>query len=281
MAKYDLDHKVHFIASHGHTIFHDPENKTTGQIGDGAAIAAVTALPVISDLRAMDIALGGQGAPIVPVGDRLLFGDYKYWLNLGGIANVSVKTDNGMVAFDLCPCNQLLDYFAKKKGLDYDDEGKLAASGKVSAEFCKKLSEIPFYELPGPKSLSNDFAKNEVIPMLDAGELSEEDALATGACHIADQITTNISRYQTGEEAAKLLVTGGGAFNKHLISMLEDLLKPINITVTVPDEQVIQFKEALVMALLGALRWREEENIFSSVTGAERDSIGGALWLGR
>ncbi len=281
MEKHDLDHKVHFIASHGHTVFHDPENKTTGQIGDGAAIAAVTALPVISDLRAMDIALGGQGAPIVPVGDQLLFGDYKYWLNLGGIANMSVRTENGMVAFDICPCNQLLDFFAQKNGQNYDEGGKLAASGKVSSELCGKLGAIPFYELPGPKSLSNDFAKNEAIPMLEISGMETEDALATAACHIAHQIARNVSRYQEGGDAAQMMISGGGALNIHLVSMIEDLLKPMQVTLIAPDEQVIRYKEALIMALLGALRWREEENVFSSVTGAARDSIGGALWLGR
>ncbi len=282
MEEHDLDHKVHFIASHGHTIFHDPESHTAGQIGDGAAIAASTALPVISDLRAMDMALGGQGAPIVPIGDKMLFGDYNYWLNLGGIANISIKTDNGIVAFDLCPCNQLLDYYAQKKGLEYDNGGSMAAGGKVDAPLCEKMNEMPFYELPGPKSLSNDFSKNEVIPIMEAADLSEEDALATAVCHITQQIVRNVKRYAGDEPiAAKLLVTGGGAFNTHLIHELQPLLASLNITIEVPDEQVIQFKEALVMALLGALRWREEETVFSAVTGASKNSIGGALWLGR
>lgn len=282
MDTHDLEHKVHFIASHGHTIFHDPENRTTGQIGDGAAIAAATSLPVISDLRAMDMALGGQGAPIVPVGDQLLFGEYQYWLNLGGIANMSIKTEHGILAFDLCPCNQLLDHFAKRKGLKYDDEGMLAANGTLSKTLFEKLGEIPFYELPGPKSLSNDFSRNEVIPMMESETISEEDALATAVGHIAQQIANNIKRYAGDEpEPTKLLVSGGGAFNTFLIERLRELLAPMNISIDVPDEKVINYKEAIVMALLGALRWREEENVFSSVTGATRNSIGGALWLGR
>lgn len=282
MEAHNLDHKVHFISSHGHTVFHDPENKTTAQIGDGAAIAAVTALPVITDLRAMDIALGGQGAPIVPVGDKLLFDEYNYWLNLGGIANISVSTPHGIVAFDLCPCNQLLDHFARKCGKEYDAEGQLAASGTVNKELLEKLATIPFYELAGPKSLSNDFSKNEVIPMLETAGLTEADSLATAVAHISGQIIANIKRYAgTDRMPAKLLATGGGAFNNFLMNQLQDGLPSMDIAITIPDEQVIQFKEAIIMALLGALRWREEENVFSSVTGASRDSIGGALWLGR
>ena len=280
MLRHDLAHKVHFIASHGHTVFHDPAEQTTFQVGDGAAIAAKLALPVISDLRAMDIALGGQGAPIVPIGDQLLFGDYDYLLNLGGIANISVKQQQGQyLAFDICPCNQLLDFFAGKNGLAYDAGGQLAGEGTVFPAIVSDLNGLSYYQRPTPKSLSNDFSTREALPLLEAYEPSVPDALATCTAHITQQIALAIQPFHAAGTTAILLATGGGALNTFLITKLQELLAPQGITVVVPDEQVIQYKEALVMALIGALRWREEVNVFSSVTGATQDSVGGALWM--
>lgn len=281
MDAHELELKVDFLASHGHTIFHSPEEKTTFQLGDGSAIAAALAMPVISDLRAMDVALGGQGAPIVPVGDRLFFNEHNYLLNLGGIANVTVKTGSNNIAFDICACNQVLNYFAEKKGLKYDDAGNLAQSGMVNEKVLEQLNEIAYYHLLPPKSLANEFSAEEVIPVIEAAGLSPEDALATSVCHIAEQITNALKNIPQQSTPTTMLVTGGGALNKHLIAVLQSLLAPEEITLVVPDEQLIQYKEAVVMALIGALRWREEENVFASVTGAARDSVGGALWMGR
>lgn len=279
--KHELELKVDFLASHGHTIFHKPEAKTSFQLGDGAAISAALAMPVIADLRSMDVALGGQGAPIVPIGDRLLFPDYNYWLNLGGIANVTVRTGDNYTAFDICACNQVLNHFAAKNGLKYDDAGKLAQSGMVNEKVLTQLDELSYYHLLPPKSLANEFSAEEVIPVIEAAGLSVADALATSVYHIAEQIARALRNTQGLQGPAKLLATGGGALNTYLVTVLQSMLAPEEITVTVPDEQLIQYKEGVVMALIGTLRWREEENVFSSVTGAVRDSVGGALWMGR
>jgi anhydro-N-acetylmuramic acid kinase len=281
MTANELDLKVDFLAVHGHTVFHDPAAATTFQLGDGAAISASLAMPVISDLRAMDIALGGQGAPIVPVGDRLFFGGHQYWLNLGGIANITIKHNDDYLAFDIGACNQVLNHFAAKKGLEYDDAGSLAKSGMVNEKVLEQLNELPYYRQDAPKSLANEFSVQEVIPVLEAAGLSVEDALATAVYHIAEQVVASIKNNPQPGGPVTMLATGGGALNSHLVAVLQSLLEPEEVSVVIPDEQLIRYKEAVVMALIGTLRWREEENVFSSVTGAARDSVGGALWMGR
>lgn len=281
--KHQLGHKVHFIASHGHTVFHEPENSTTCQIGDGATIAAVTGLPVISDLRAMDVALGGQGAPIVPIGDKLLFGGYDYLLNLGGIANITVmgqSPDAGILAFDVCPANQVLNGLAEREGEPMDRDGNMAAEGTLLPNVLDELNSAGYYRQAPPKSLSNDAARDLAYPKLLESSHHNHDLLRTMTQHIADQVTQAVSRYPHGKEQATLLCTGGGAFNTFLVTQLQKLLAPYNVTVMVPDAKVVAYKEALVMALIGTLRWREEENVLAGVTGATRDSVGGALWLG-
>ncbi len=287
----DLEHKLHFIASHGHTVFHDPAGNTTGQIGDGAVIAAVTALPVISELRAMDVALGGQGAPIVPIGDKLLFGGYDYLLNIGGIANVTVRSEsaqagqaNGgapaLVAFDVCAANQVLNALAEREGKDMDEDGAIARSGTLLPGMLDQLNELAYYSQLPPKSLSNEDARNMLLPTLLESENSNMDLLHTATVHIAQQIARAVAAHPHSKEQASMLVTGGGAFNGFLVEQLNKELAELNISVVVPDAQVVKFKEALVMALIGTLRWREEINVLSSVTGASRDSVGGALWIG-
>ncbi len=276
--KYNLGHKVHFIASHGHTVFHEPQHATTGQIGDGAAIAAVTSLPVISDLRAMDVSLGGQGAPIVPIGDRLLFGDFDYLLNIGGIANITVQASG--VAFDVCAANQILNGLAEREGKTMDEGGAMAAQGMLLPDVLDRLNSAAYYKQQPPKSLSNDAAKDLAFPILLEAAHSTYDMLHTMVRHIADQVAKTLQQYPHGKEQAKLLATGGGAFNTFLMMELEKALAPYNVTVVVPVANVVKYKEALVMALIGTLRWREEVNVLSSVTGASRDSVGGALWIG-
>jgi anhydro-N-acetylmuramic acid kinase len=279
--KYELSHQVHFIASHGHTVFHEPQNGTTCQVGDGAAIAAITGLPVISDLRAMDVALGGQGAPIVPIGDKLLFSGYDYLLNIGGIANITVPKDGSLLAFDVCPANQILNSLASREGDLMDEGGAMAAQGNLLADILDELNEGDYYQQQPPKSLSNEAARDLVFPKLLQSQHSVYDMLHTVTVHIAEQVALAVMQYPHGRDSANLLVTGGGAFNTFLVAQLQRLLTPYNVTVVVPDAAVVKYKEALVMALIGTLRWREEENVLSSVTGASRDSVGGALWLGR
>jgi anhydro-N-acetylmuramic acid kinase len=274
-----LKHKVHFIASHGHTAWHEPLEKTTTQIGDGAAIAAVTGYTTISDLRNMDVALGGQGAPIVPVADRLLFPDYDFCLNLGGIANITVNGPEPL-AFDICPANQLLDFFAATKELPFDEKGMLAASGILNESLLTTLNEHAFYQQPAPKSLSNAFSEKEMIPAFVGA--TAENALSTSVAHIAFQVGKAIRPYCGGQPEYKMLITGGGALNEYLVSTIEKELNRLNLAVScvVPEEKLVHFKEALAMSMIGVLRWREEENVLASVTGATRNSIGGALWLG-
>lgn len=276
----DLGHKVDFVASHGHTIFHDPSALTTGQIGDGAAIAAHTGLPVISDLRALDVALGGQGAPIVPVGDKLLFEGYDYLLNLGGIANLTVRRGQELLAFDVSPANQALNALAQRMGHEMDEDGAIAAAGTLLPDVLEEMNGQGYYVLPAPKSLSNEQAMGLAFPELLESPHRVPDMLRTMVEHIADQVAEAVKRYPVEVEEKRILLTGGGALNSFLVERLQHALQSLNVTVAVPDETVIRFKEALVMALIGTLRWREEVNVFSSVTGARRDSIGGALWMG-
>jgi len=282
IAQHGLEHKVHFIASHGHTTFHMPAQKMTAQLGEGAAIAAVTGLPVISDLRAMDVALGGQGAPIVPVGEQLLLPGYQYWLNLGGIANVSANLETGFTAFDICPANRVLNALAGELGRAYDENGSLAAGGITDKHLLAALNELPYYTLPWPKSLANDFGTDTVLPLIKNTRISIQGKLNTYTQHIAVQVAHAVAQLQKQQAAAegeqKMLITGGGAFNGFLVKQIQEQLQPYNVTVVVPDAQTVNYKEALIMALIGTLRWRQEPNVLSSVTGAQRDSVGGALW---
>ncbi len=276
----NIQHQVHFIASHGHTVFHEPEHNTTCQIGDGATIAAVTGVPVISDLRALDVALGGQGAPIVPIGDKLLFKDYDYWLNIGGIANITVPHNNSLLAFDVCPANQMLNALAQKEGNAMDENGTLAKMGELLPGILEELNEGAYYKLPAPKSLSNEAAQELVFPILLTSKHDTVDLLRTAVSHIADQVTESVRRFPVDKDGATMLVTGGGAFNLFLMEQLQKELLALNVTLKIPDPLIIKFKEALVMALIGTLRWREETNVLSIVTGASRDSISGAIWMG-
>jgi anhydro-N-acetylmuramic acid kinase len=280
VANFDLVHQVHFIASHGHTVFHEPQNHATFQVGDGASIAAITGLPVVSDLRAMDVALGGQGAPIVPICDKLLFGGYDYLLNIGGIANITVQaTDKGPVAFDICPANQALNILAGREGKVMDEGGAMAAQGSLIEELLEVVSRHSYYQHRASKSLSNEMALAISAPLLKDSVYENADLLHTAVVHIAAEVARAVSHFKHNKEQTTMLVTGGGALNTFLIERLQDALVPMNVKVTVPDDETVIYKEALAMALIGALRWREEVNVLGSVTGAVRDSAGGALWL--
>ncbi|HEX6913702.1 MAG TPA: anhydro-N-acetylmuramic acid kinase [Chitinophagaceae bacterium] len=275
-----LHHQVQLIASHGHTVFHAPARGMTAQLGDGAAIAAETGINVVSDLRAMDVALGGQGAPIVPVGEKLLFSQFPLLLNIGGIANISIRSAVRYIAFDICPANRVLNLLAARAGKSYDDQGQIAASGEVRPELLTRLNELPYYAQPYPKSLPNQFGTDVVFPMLAAEKT--KDALATYVQHIARQVRNAIEPLLSVlPQNCQLLVTGGGAYNSHLVKSISAELQPFGIEVIVPEKRIIEYKEALVMALLGVLRWREQNTVLASVTGARRDSIGGAVWVGQ
>lgn len=279
---HHLYHRVQLIASHGHTTFHAPHNGMTAQLGDGAAIAAATGINVVTDLRAMDVALGGEGAPIVPVGEQLLFPEFSCFLNLGGIANISINKPDGYIAFDVCAANRVLNMLAEQKGKSFDENGDMAARGKINTALLTRLNALDYYQQPYPKSLSNNFGTDIVFPIIQSFQLSTEDALRTYATHIVQQIAYAFNQLDVQKLAKKkLLVTGGGALNNFLVQSLKDALKAYDIEVVVPERQLIEYKEALIMALLGILRWREENTVLHSVTGAQRSSIGGAVWMGQ
>jgi anhydro-N-acetylmuramic acid kinase len=277
LKKVDYEKTPDVIGSHGHTTFHLPEKRMTHQLGDGAVIAAITNIPVVSDLRSMDIALGGQGAPIVPVGEKLLFPEYKFFMNIGGICNVSVHDKAEVTAFDVSPANRILNMLSEIAGKKYDRNGAMASRGKVDSVLLKKLNENSYYSKLPPKSLPNSFGTDILYPLILESQLSVSDALATYCEHIAVQTLNALKPYRM-KKKEKMLVTGGGALNKFLINRLKYYLNSTDLDVTVPDKDIVNYKEALIMGLFGVLRLRGQDNVFSSVTGASRDSCGGALW---
>lgn len=261
---------VDFISSHGHTIFHQPENGFTAQIGCGAGINAESNLPVVNNFRNTDVMLGGQGAPLVPIGDFLLFEKYDACLNLGGFANISFK--KSQKAFDISPCNIVMNIIANEFDAPYDDEGEIAASGTVNSELLLALNNLDFYQKVGAKSLGIEWVKTEFWPIIASfSSLSDADKMTTLSEHIALQITAVLNT----NNIENVLVTGGGAFNHFLINNIKNKTKT---KIIIPDSNIINFKEAMVFAFLGVLRIRNEINILNSVTGAVSNSIGGALY---
>ncbi|MBL3657007.1 anhydro-N-acetylmuramic acid kinase [Fulvivirga sediminis] len=266
--KYQVE--VDLIASHGHTVFHQPEKGFTLQIGNINDISAKTGLPVIGDFRSLDVAYGGQGAPLVPIGDKLLFSDYDYCLNLGGIANISYENNGQRIAFDISPCNMVLNHLAARLGKSYDHEGGFARSGHVDKELLKQFNNLPFYASPAPKSLGFEWVERNFFPLLEPGQQSTEDLLATCVEHFAFQISRTISK-----PGSRLLITGGGTFNNYLIERITSHSGGRNTEVIIPDKEVIGFKEALIFAFLGVLKITGQSNCMSSVTGASQNTCGG------
>jgi len=270
-----LQVKPDFISSHGHTVFHRPDLGFTSQIGDGAAIAAEAGLPVICDFRSMDIALAGQGAPLVPIGDKLLFSDFDFCLNLGGFANISYDDTHGKrIAFDICPANTVLNRLAQKMGYSYDPDGRLAKEGTIIEPLLDELNCLPYYNQPPPKSLWKDFTSKNIEPLLDRYPGSIPDLLRTYVEHIAIRVAASMHVKPAGK---KSLVTGGGA---HHIFLIERIKAHTSHSIMLPDRLIIDFKEALIFAFLGLLRMLGENNCLASVTGASRDSSGGAIYTG-
>jgi anhydro-N-acetylmuramic acid kinase len=269
----DMKRTFHFnvvcVGSHGHTVFHHPAAGYTLQIGNGEVIAKTAGIPVVSDFRSGDIALGGQGAPLVPAGERLLFPEYSMCLNLGGIANISLHAGDRTIAFDVCPANQLLNHLAHRMDKEYDPNGSMATSGKLREMVLANLNQISYYSSGPPKSLSREMVESSWFPLLPDTE-STEDLLHTCCKHIADQVG-QVLHEKTGKP---LLVTGGGAFNKQLLADLEAHLP---CTIHLPSEMVINYKEALIFGFLGLLRWLGLPNVLSSVTGASRDHCSGTI----
>ena len=262
-----------FIASHGHTVFHQPEKGLTTQIGSGAVIAARTGITTVCDFRTMDVALGGQGAPLVPIGDALLFGQYDACLNLGGFCNISFQEKDKRVAFDIAPCNMALNRMANLLGKTYDEGGNIACSGELVPSLLEKLNQIDYDRFPYPKSLGKEWFDQQFWPLIAEYEPNHSvaDLLHTVVQHIAVQIVRALPK-----SAGTLLATGGGAKNNFLIQSVK---KQWNGEVVVPDSLTIDFKEALIFAFLGLLRLQGEDNCLASVTGAEQDNCGGAVYF--
>ena len=275
-ARYNIG-KIDFVASHGHTIFHRPERGYTLQIGDGGILAAETGLKVICDFRSQDVAFGGQGAPLVPIGDELLFPAYDFCLNLGGFANVSYHDGDERKAFDICPANIVLNEYTRKAGFEYDDRGRMAAEGKLNEDLLGSLNELPFYALQHPKSLGYEFVVETVLPLIDNFGLDLKDVLQTFVEHAAVQISMVIEGVckNLKKEKANLLVTGGGAFNDYFIERLEHHCVA---EVSIPEREIIEFKEALIFAFLGLLKEQGEVNCLKSVTGARKDHSSGLVY---
>lgn len=263
-----------FIASHGHTVFHQPEIGLTTQIGNGAILAAQTKILTICDFRTKDVALGGQGAPLVPIGDELLFGEYDACLNLGGFSNISYRVDNKRIAYDISPCNMALNQLANLAGLPYDKDGQLSQSGQILPELLQKLNDLGYYHQKPPKSLGKEWFENAFYPVLEPFLVNNaiSDIARTVVEHIAMQIVANVP-----ETAQTLLITGGGAHHRFLIQQIQnqrDILK-----IVVPDNLIVDYKEALIFAFLGLLRLESENNCLCSVTGAREDSSGGCVYI--
>lgn len=261
---------IDFIASHGHTIFHKPEEGYTLQIGDGQLIANITKQKVVCDFRTQDVKLGGQGAPLVPIGDQFLFAEFDYCLNLGGFANISFEKDNKRVAFDICPVNIVMNHYTNKIGLEYDDGGKIASEGKINDKLLEELNQLPFYKDSIPKSLGYEFVVSTIFPMIDKYNLEVKDILRTFVAHSVFQISKKTTT------SGKLLITGGGAFNSFMIS---ELKKITLAQVVIPSNTIINFKEALIFALLGLLRIENQVNCLQSVTGAKKDHSSGVIYI--
>ncbi len=267
--------EVDFIASHGHTVFHQPEKGFTLQIGSGQEIAIATGKKVISDFRIKDVAFGGQGAPLVPIGDQLLFGEYIACLNLGGIANISFEAGGKRVAFDIGMANMLLNFLANKLGKTYDASGLIARSGKVDRSLLAQLNSFPYFNQPYPKSLGYEWFLSEVQPIIEASAISIKDKLCTAVEHEAIQIGKVLKKEIT--EKGEVLITGGGAFNKLMVERIRDYT-PSNLKIIIPDEATIDFKEAIIFAFMGVLRERDEPNCLKSVTGASANVSGGEMF---
>lgn len=270
--KYNV--QADLVASHGHTIFHQPQNGFTTQIGNGSCIASQCGLPVIYDFRALDVAMGGQGAPLVPIGDKLLFSSFSHCLNLGGIANISFDDKNGnRLAYDICPVNIVLNTLVSAIGLEYDNGGQLAASGNLNPELMEQLESLDFYKQKGPKSMGREWIDQDVLPLMLESKLTLEDKLNTFCHHIGKRIAAEVCE---GKDQ-KILVTGGGAFNKYLLDCIRKYADGKAEVVVPEDAGVISFKEAIIFAFLGYRRLMGLPNCLASVTGAKMDVSGGVL----
>ena len=260
------------VCSHGHTVLHQPQKGFTLQIGNLPALSKLINQTVVCDFRVQDVSLGGQGAPLVPIGDRILFADYEYCLNLGGFSNISFEQNSNRIAFDISPVNTVLNFYANKLGLDYDDKGNIARSGKRNLDLQDALDNLDYYQKPFPKSLGFEFVKQTILPLIEQYNIPIEDKMRTFIEHITYQTAMALPKKE-----GKLLATGGGVYNAFLIEIMQRWLP--NLEIIIPNKKVIEFKEALIFALLGVLKLRNEINVLASVTGAKKDHSSGVILI--
>lgn len=262
------NHPLDLIGVHGHTVFHLPEKGVSCQIGNGGVINYITGIPTVSDFRNLDIQMGGQGAPLVPMGEKLLFSEFDGFLNLGGICNGSFGNGSKWVAGDIGPCNQVFNYFSRKLGHNFDDSGGLAASGRVIQSLFDDWDSIDYFNKPFPKSLGNQWVEDHFIKEYD---FSAEDILCTFSSFIAQKIGNTLKE----RNPRKVMITGGGTYNTFLIDQIRSLAKT---EIVIPDQNLIDFKEALIFGFLGLLREGGETNVLASCTGASQDSCSGVIY---
>ncbi len=267
ISKFNIT-EIDLIASHGHTIFHQPQKKFTTQIGDGRAIKELTGISTVYDFRTQDVLKGGNGAPLVPIGDELLFTDYDACINLGGFSNISFKNNHERVAFDICPVNIVLNVFAQKLGKPFDDNGDFARQGNVNHQLLDHLNKIEFYDQKFPKSLGIEWVHENINPLLI--DLDPLNVLSTCTQHFADQIAKVLNQFQL----KKVLFTGGGAYSRFLIELIQ---AQTDTEIIISDKTLTNYKEALIFALMGVLRLRNEVNVLASATGSTENHCSGLL----
>jgi len=266
--------KLDAVCSHGHTILHEPHNQYTLQIGNLSYLAQLIKQNVVCNFRVQDVALGGQGAPLVPIGDQLLFSEYDFCLNLGGFANISFIKEGNRVAFDNCPVNTVLNTYALLLGKSFDNNGNFAKEGKLNIQLLDKLNGLKYYKKSPPKSLGIEWVKSKIFPLLKKYSIPPKDILHTFSIHIATIIAKDINKYSTNANT-KLLITGGGAYNGFIVEKLKEKIK---IDVVIPDAKTLEFKEAIIFGFLGVLKLENQINILSSVTGATKNHSSGNVF---
>lgn len=265
---YEEDIEIHGVGIHGQTLFHQPEQKLTYQAGVLPIIAKETGLVVVGNFRIQDVLLGGQGAPLVPFGDQLLFSGYEGCLNLGGFANLSKGNptlgEGVLAAFDIAPANIVLNELASLLGHPFDNGGEIARKGMLNGWILDQLDSLEYYEHNGPKSLGVEWVEKFIDPIIYT--VDPQTALATYTEHLAQQIVNQLP-------SGKTLVTGGGAFNQYLMERIEllggncELANPI----------LIEAKEALIFALLAHQRLLGRANVYGHTTGSGMTHSSGVI----
>lgn len=262
------------VCSHGHTILHQPQNGFTLQIGNLPSVAQYCNQNVVCNFRIQDVELGGQGAPLVPIGDKILFSEYDFCLNLGGFSNISLEFENKRIAFDISPVNTVLNFYANQLGFNFDNQGAISRSGLVNLDLLNKLNALEYYKTQFPKSLGFEFVKSIVLPLIESHTISTEDKMRTFTEHIAYQAWQALTNFNLLNK--KMLITGGGAYNTFLIERLQHYVP--ELTIVIPDAKTLEYKEALIFGLLGVLKLRNEINVLSSVTGAKHNHCSGFIY---